>query len=167
MNKHEIFKVWNNPPNSFLMDDPLIGDVCTKPFPVDAHMCANPRPRWHFNSRTGKCERFNGCPTRGNNFARKYYCKIQCRYSHLGLDTGKHLLSPDDEFCSQRLPDSAFTCQTKTKRWFYSVESGRCEKFIGCKTAGNNFSRKVSCKTKCLKKRPFSSILQGKNQHYT
>ncbi|XP_052770220.1 BPTI/Kunitz domain-containing protein 4-like [Mya arenaria] len=156
--KNEIYQNWEDIAGSLPRDDPFGGDVCSQILPTEAVMCSQQKPRWHFNPMTGKCVRFSGCPTAGNNFARKYYCKQQCRYKHLGIDTVNRFPSQEDEFCSQTLTEEAFTCETKTKRWFYSVRTGRCEKFMGCKTSGNNFSRKISCKAKCLRKRTYTNV---------
>ncbi|KAH3854349.1 uncharacterized protein LOC127870748 [Dreissena polymorpha] len=155
--KNKIYHDLNEvPAGSFQQDDPFSKDICTQNLPTEAVACSNQRRRWTFNQMTGKCVKFMGCPTSGNNFARKFYCKNQCRYHRLGITPPIH--SKDEELCSQPLTEAAFNCEHTSKRWFYSMRTGLCEKFMGCKTTGNNFSRKIFCKSKCIKKRAYSSI---------
>lgn len=141
-------------------EDPTL-DVCSKPLPSDAMTCSDKQARWHYNRFTGKCERFIGCPTNGNNFARKRYCKEQCRYKYIKKVESKSLSIVEDKVCFESLPSNAYTCIDKTKRWHYNAQTGKCEKFYGCASQGNNFSKKVACKSKCLQKRTHPSFYRG------
>ena len=140
----------------------VMGDVCAKSLPDDAITCSEKRKRWHYNALTGKCERFLGCPTHGNNFARKRYCKEQCRYRYMNPSEIKAASIEEDKVCFEPLPSSASTCGNKTKRWHYNAQTGKCEKFHGCASHGNNFSKKVACKAKCLRKKTYTNFLKGK-----
>lgn len=144
------------------------GDVCQKPLPTDAMACSERRKRWHYNRMTGKCELFYGCPTHGNNFARKRYCKEQCRYPLMKPAGAKATSGSEDKVCFNSLPDTAFTCSNsrKSKRWHYNAKTGRCEKFFGCPTSGNNFAKKVACKSKCQHNRRYTRFFEGKNLQY-
>lgn len=144
-------------------------DLCSKPLPTDAVACKDLRKRWHYNRMTGKCELFYGCPTHGNNFARKRYCKEQCRYPLMKPTGAKATSGSEDKVCFNSLPDKAFTCSNagKSKRWHYNAKTGRCEKFFGCPTSGNNFAKKVACKSKCQHNGRYTRFSEGKNLEYT
>ncbi|XP_060564787.1 BPTI/Kunitz domain-containing protein 4-like [Ruditapes philippinarum] len=131
-------------------------DVCSQALPMAAVDCKHKRRRWYFNPMTGKCDRFLGCVTSGNNFGRKLYCKEQCRFPFMkrknaqkAFKSAEVAQNPD---CELSLSVDAYKCENKTKRWHFNSKTNKCEKFTGCKTNGNNFSRKSSCKSSCLAK---------------
>lgn len=132
-------------------------DVCSQPLPMTAFDCQSKRKRWYFNPMTGKCDPFVGCITSGNNFERKIYCKEQCRYPYMRHKTDLRRPSRPSAGhtdCSLPLSENAHNCGQPTKRWFYNSKTNKCEKFIGCETTGNNFSRKSFCKMSCLTHNP-------------
>ena len=96
---------------------------------------------------SGKCQRFMGCDTTGNNFSRKRFCKSKCR-RHIVHPAELRAMKTDDSSCYQPL-QMDMTCKQLKRQWFYNDKTGKCEKFTGCESQGNNFARKVFCKTKC------------------
>lgn len=136
-------------------DDPHLWtgiDVCAQPLPDAAVTCKRKRRRWYYSPMTGQCVRFLGCDTPGNNFARKYSCKSKCRTNILTEEQRKHLEN-NTQVCHESFPEKGKNCNLKRRRWFYNTKTGKCEKVMGCKSEGNNFSRKLFCKTKCKSKR--------------
>ena len=127
-------------------------NICSQPLPEAAVTCKRKRRRWYYSPMTGQCVRFMGCETDGNNFGRKYYCKSKCRTKTLS-ESQRKALENSPEVCNDRLPETAVKCTMKKRRWFYNVRNGKCEKFMGCESGGNNFSRKLYCKTKCRRRR--------------
>lgn len=128
-------------------------DKCAQSLPMAAVDCKHKRRRWYFNPMTGKCERFMGCVTAGNNFGRKIFCKEQCRYPYIQQREARRASKKQElqnTGCSLALNEKAYDCQNKTKRWYFNSKTKSCEKFFGCKTTGNNFSRKSFCKSACL-----------------
>ena len=131
-------------------------DVCSQALPVEAVDCKHKRRRWYFNPMTGKCDRFMGCVTSGNNFERKIYCKEQCRFPFIRRKNtlkASKLAEVQNPDCALPLSVDAYKCESKTKRWHFNLKTNKCEKFMGCKTSGNNFPRKSSCKSSCLAKK--------------
>ncbi|KAL4238518.1 hypothetical protein ACF0H5_003226 [Mactra antiquata] len=155
---------WPDVSENVQRDDPKLlwpigndDNLCSQPLPMAAVDCRHKRRRWHFNSLTGKCERFLGCDTfeKGNNFARKRFCKEECRYAYIEKrDRLRSMMktenAPSD--CNLNLSEEAFLCSDPTKRWYFNSRTQRCERFIGCNTTGNNFLRKSDCKSTCMAK---------------
>ncbi|XP_045175857.2 uncharacterized protein LOC123536595 [Mercenaria mercenaria] len=141
-------------------------DVCSQALPTAAVDCTHKRRRWYFNPMTGKCERFFGCVTSGNNFARKLYCKEQCRFPFIkqrnALRASK-VTKVQNVDCSLPLSAEAYKCENKTKRWHFNSKTKMCQKFTGCKTTGNNFSKKSFCKSSCLAKKKHLFIMKDKH----
>ncbi|KAL3874249.1 hypothetical protein ACJMK2_037291 [Sinanodonta woodiana] len=65
-------------------------DICSLPLSEDATNCVKKRRRWYYSPMTGKCVRFLGCDTQGNNFSRKIYCKQVCRAGRIHLRKNKN-----------------------------------------------------------------------------
>ncbi|XP_046371089.2 BPTI/Kunitz domain-containing protein 4-like [Haliotis rufescens] len=61
--------------------------------------------------------------------------------------------STPNSLCLLPLTEEAKDCKKMRKRWYFDPETGKCRKFRGCKTGGNNFGRKKRCKRKCIRKR--------------
>lgn len=154
--KEDYIRHWHDFP-SLQRDAPLRNtknddDICSQSLPMAAVDCTHKRKRWYFNPMTGKCDRFMGCVTSGNNFERKIYCKEQCRYPYLRHKAALRRSSRpnlDNVDCSLPLSDDAFNCDQPSKRWFFNSRTKKCEKFIGCETTGNNFSQRSFCKSSC------------------
>lgn len=150
---------WKDLSKLALGDDPALWwdaksdvDVCSQPLPEVAVRCKRKRRRWYYSPMTGQCVRFMGCDTPGNNFGRKYYCKSKCRTKVLS-EAQKKALENSPDVCFDSIPEQSMKCISKKRRWFFNARTGKCEKFMGCESAGNNFSRKLFCKTKCNRRR--------------
>ncbi|XP_028399649.1 neurogenic locus notch homolog protein 2-like isoform X2 [Dendronephthya gigantea] len=107
-----------------------VTDVCRLPKLVGP--CRAAMPRWYFNSRVQRCERFTfgGCLGNRNNFENKKSCQNQC-------------------ICS--LPKAPGPCLGYFPSWFYNTETGRCEEFTygGCVGNMNRFYNEERCETVC------------------
>ncbi|XP_046577529.1 BPTI/Kunitz domain-containing protein-like [Haliotis rubra] len=55
------------------------GVLCS--LPRDPGPCDDDIPRWWYNKRTNRCQRFSygGCEGNANNFKTLYECRFQCR----------------------------------------------------------------------------------------
>ena len=107
-----------------------VTDVCVLPKLVGP--CRAAFPRWHFNSRVQRCERFTygGCAGNGNNFKSEDDCNNQC-------------------VC--RLPKAQGVCKGYFPSWFFNIETGKCEEFVygGCGGNMNRFYNKERCEEAC------------------
>ena len=107
-----------------------VTDACALPKLVGP--CRAAMPRWYFNSRVQRCERFTfgGCLGNANNFRSKQSCQNQC-------------------ICS--LPKAPGPCRGYFPSWFYNTETGRCEEFNygGCIGNMNRFYHKKGCERVC------------------
>ena len=129
-------------------------DICSQPLPEAAVTCKHKRRRrrWYYSPMTGHCIRFLGCETPGNNFEKKTFCKSKCRTNVLSKAQRKALQN-NSEVCYDSPPESAKKCTVKKRRWFYNARTGKCEKFMGCGSRGNIFSRRLFCKITCKRRR--------------
>ena len=126
--------------------------MCSQPLPEAAVMCKRKRRRWYYSPMTGHCVRFLGCETPGNNFGRKIFCKSKCRTNVLP-ESQRKALENNSQVCFESIPETALNCSERKRRWFYNAKTGKCEKFWGCESKGNNFTRKLYCKTKCRRRK--------------
>ena len=105
-------------------------DVCA--LPKVTGPCRAAFPRWHYNNKVRRCERFTygGCSGNKNNFRSKDECRSQC-------------------ICS--LPKADGLCLGYFPSWFYNFESGQCEQFVygGCGGNTNRFFTKDRCLKMC------------------
>ncbi|XP_064601285.1 BPTI/Kunitz domain-containing protein-like [Liolophura sinensis] len=113
--------------------------MCEQPAKVG--MCKASLPRWHFNSKSGKCEffRYGGCEGNANNFSSLESCENAC---------GK----PGVSYCS--LPPVVGRCRAAFHRFYYDSNAGACKEFTygGCEGNGNNFVSPAQCEQFCRPK---------------
>jgi hypothetical protein len=116
----------------FFTDEPTATNVCDQPKAIGP--CLAALPRFYFNSKTGKCEKFvyGGCQGNSNNFKTEADCKATCV-----------------NVCS--LPKKPGPCKGSFPRYYFDIKSGECKKFIygGCQGNGNNFVSKSECEKTC------------------
>ena len=107
-----------------------VADVCALPKVVGP--CRAAFPRWYFNNKVKRCQRFTfgGCSGNKNNFRSKKECNNQCVCS----------LPKVEGFCLGYFPS-----------WFYNSTSGQCEDFVygGCGGNTNRFHTKNRCLATC------------------
>ncbi|XP_063436547.1 actinia tenebrosa protease inhibitors-like [Mytilus trossulus] len=119
-------------------------NICDLPKVVGP--CRGSFPRFHYDVKTGLCKKFvyGGCGGNENNFKTKKDCLTTCK----------------KRVCT--LPKISGTGPLSISRWFYNVESMKCEKFIyrGGKRNKNSFRNKKKCERLCkgIKKDPCGPI---------
>lgn len=110
------------------------GPVCTQPMQIGP--CKAAVNRFYYDPNKNKCKEFSwgGCQPNGNNFQNKKVCNKVCR----GF------------VCS--LTVTVGLCEAATKRYYYNVKTGKCQKFLwcGCDSNGNNFNSLKACKRNCM-----------------
>ncbi|CAN7988853.1 unnamed protein product, partial [Ixodes hexagonus] len=112
--------------------------------PADSGPCFGYFPSWFFNVETGKCERFvyGGCKGNNNNYYVHEECVKTCE------------LSPRNDVCI--LPKKVGPCRAAMPRYYFDVNTGKCERFIygGCDANGNNFYTLEECQSRCKGRSP-------------
>jgi hypothetical protein len=94
--------------------------------------CSASIPNYHYNTKTGQCEKFmyGGCGGNDNRF-----------------------MSMDDciQSCSCHVKPDAGPCKAIKERWYYNPSRGCCEKFLygGCQGNSNNFQSYEECNKMC------------------
>ncbi len=110
-------------------------DLCF--LPADPGPCEGICPRFFHNAETGQCEEFTWgcCDGNANNFETVEACEAAC------------VPTLDDCF----LPADGGPCDGICPRFFYSVETHRCELFYwGCCGGNfNNFLTLQACESNC------------------
>ena len=109
-------------------------DTCDLPKKVGP--CLAAFPRYFFNSESGECESFiwGGCQPNANNFVSLEECERAC---------------PAVDDC--RLPVKVGPGKAAIPRYFFSTETGQCERFLwgGAQPNGNNFETRKACEAAC------------------
>jgi hypothetical protein len=117
---------------SFITGVPTPANTCDQP--KSTGPCLAYIPRFYFNSKTGKCEKFvfGGCQGNSNNFKSLSDCQATCANS-----------------CN--LPKKVGPCLAAFPRYYFDIKSGKCHKFIygGCQGNGNNFVMRSECEKRC------------------
>ncbi|XP_046577618.1 carboxypeptidase inhibitor SmCI-like [Haliotis rubra] len=94
-------------------------------------------PRWWYNKRTNKCQRFiyGGCEGNANNFQTLYECRFQCR--RRSTYAVSSAASPEIR-----------VVVTMTSRWWHNKRTNRCQRFSygGCEGNANNFETLYECR---------------------
>ncbi|GFS71683.1 papilin [Nephila pilipes] len=125
-------------------------DVCFLPKKVGR--CTALIPKYFFDKRTGKCEKFHygGCDKNGNNFETKTECEEKC-CSNSKSESEEASALP---FCG--LPPEIGRCKRFETRYYYNPSKKQCEEFVygGCEGNRNNFKTKEDCSKFC---RPLQS----------
>jgi len=124
--------------------------VCSLPKAVGP--CRATFPRWFYNSATQRCESFTygGCGGNANQFKTISSVRVPvivvssvvmlCLIVLVFYFTDQCTLQPDPGPCRGFIP-----------RYFYNVETRKCEKFTygDCKGNGNRFSSIADCTSPC------------------
>lgn len=123
----------------------------TSPIDKDDFCLERPEPgtcrgsfeRFYFDTKSGECHKFlyGGCDGNRNNFETKEECDVQCKSRLKG--------SLDDNPCN--LESDTGPCRASIPRFFFNVQSGKCEMFVygGCAGNDNNFETANDCERKC------------------
>ncbi|XP_051872416.1 tissue factor pathway inhibitor 2 isoform X2 [Pristis pectinata] len=133
--------------NNFLTKDDCIAhcgrtknkrDVCSEP--ADTGPCKAFFPRYYYNVKTQKCEKFiyGGCFGNENNFLSESDCIAHCGRTNKIVNK-----------C--QLPPESGICRAFLRRYFYNITTRRCEQFVfgGCHGNANNFKDISSCQMEC------------------
>ncbi|ROT64288.1 hypothetical protein C7M84_017796 [Penaeus vannamei] len=104
--------------------------------PLAKGMCRASFKRFFYNASADQCQEFifGGCLGNDNNFVSMEECQQECQ------NTGKG-----------SWPVQAGVCTGGEARWYYNVETRKCEPFLysGCGGNGNNFRSKNECESRC------------------
>ncbi|XP_064484446.1 BPTI/Kunitz domain-containing protein-like [Ornithodoros turicata] len=137
-------------------------DICK--LPADQGPCKAHGPRFFYNAVTAKCEKFiyGGCLGNANRFNTLEECEAACPqratraqkpYLKKSYRQGfEHDKGPDfDVFCGQA--PKMGNCLAAFERWFFNVNSGRCETFVygGCGGNENSYMTKDECEASCYR----------------
>ena len=112
-------------------------DICT--IPVTRGSCNGPEPMWHFESKTGRCEKFfyGGCERNENNFLSEAICEKAC------------IRNP-----CQSLKHPA-TCEIQQQIYYYDSKSEMCLfSNTSCHSESNQFLSLELCEQTCIVTNP-------------
>ena len=113
-------------------------DVCT--LEPETGPCRAYFPKYYFNAKTGKCEKFvyGGCQGNGNRFDTEEQCYGTC-----------DVVQRAEDYCS--LEPETGMCRGYFPRYFFNKDKGVCEEFIygGCGGNKNNFITFEDCSEAC------------------
>jgi hypothetical protein len=116
--------------------------------PKKTGLCRAMMKRVYFNSEIGKCEPFvyGGCQGNENNFMSVEECETKCP---LQIASGRNSKSISGNICG--LQKMVGPCRALIPRFFFNVESKKCESFFygGCQGNENNFESEDECKNAC------------------
>ncbi|XP_067122223.1 papilin-like [Centruroides vittatus] len=139
--------------NSYATEEECLADCRETEYSVDSvaychlkpepGMCLAYMPRYYYNAKTRKCEKFiyGGCGGNANNFESQEACESKC-------------VQPEVEFadvpvCEQ--PAKPGKCLAYMPRFYYDKTEGKCKEFIygGCGGNENNFRTLEECEQQC------------------
>ncbi|XP_075555251.1 boophilin-G2-like [Dermacentor variabilis] len=116
--------------------------------PADEGICRALIPRFYFNAETGECTSFmyGGCEGNENNFETIEECARTCAEPERPSD----FEGANFETGCQPAADSG-SCNQQLERWYYNVQSGKCETFVygGCGGNENNYENVWECEIAC------------------
>ncbi|XP_075524945.1 carboxypeptidase inhibitor SmCI-like [Dermacentor variabilis] len=141
-------------PGNLTLVKPSAKDICFIRQVVGR--CRAAFPRWHFDKKTGKCERFiyGGCNGNGNNFMSKIECEDFCQ-EFVTDPCAQPIILASKKRCEH---------EKKERRFGYNRVTKKCESFeySSCKENKNNFRTRKSCLQTCAKD---SACLQQTKYH--
>ena len=137
--------------------------------PTQSGNCYGAIPKWSFNSRTGRCERFTygGCGGNGNRFDSQAQCNNRCggcsrrprptpgpkpRPPAPQPTRPAPRPTPSPVNCQKcRQPVQPGNCYGNFPKWAYNPRTKTCGRFTygGCGGNGNNFSSQAQCSSSC------------------
>jgi len=108
-------------------------DTCM--LPKKTGRCSLDLLKYYFDKDSGTCKpfRYGGCQGNSNNFDSILECNERC-----SKDT-----------CD--LPKDEGPCDAHSTKWYYNIETEKCETFLygGCGGNSNIFDSKVQCESRC------------------
>ncbi|XP_022331228.2 uncharacterized protein LOC111129254 [Crassostrea virginica] len=126
------------------------GSVCRQPLSLDVFSCPKRTRRYMYDATKRKCVRFWGCRKPGNNFDKRRTCKNTCIKPYKGASKRR----PKDKKCLLPVEDVTAVCFEKLRRrWVYDANTNKCIKIRGCPRPGNNFQKRLECKSQCVRRR--------------
>lgn len=131
-------------------------DTCRQPLSHDVFNCPKRTRRYMFDVTKGRCVRFWGCRKPGNNFDKKRTCKETCITAYKGKSRKSR---PRNENCLLPVENVHVVCFGKLRRrWVYDVMKNKCVKIKGCPRPGNNFQKRLECKSQCVRRRKWKKL---------
>ncbi|XP_078097981.1 actinia tenebrosa protease inhibitors-like isoform X2 [Mustelus asterias] len=121
--------------------------------PKEVGKCRAAFPRWYFDTQTQSCKKFTygGCKGNKNNYESEGECLATCT-GHKEIIPEPHKLqgkAGDEESCYA--PVVTGKCRAAFPRWYYDLDSQRCQRFTygGCGGNKNNYETEAECLAMC------------------